>query len=260
MYSRGWLVQGVLVRGQPAVIGGAKKTLKTSLAIDMAVSLGTGTPFLGHFAVPEKARVAVFSGESGEATVQETARRVAEARKVKLDGACAVLWSFDLPQLHRKVNRDGLRLFLKSQGVRVVIIDPLYLCLLGGGQGTSASNLYEIGPLLRSAAAAALKAGATPIFVHHFTKSAAKKTDGLDLDDLAFSGVAEFVRQWMLVGRRTPYQPGSGEHDLFMAVGGSAGHTGGWQLRIKEGVLQDDFGGRKWSVSVKPVSGLAAPK
>jgi replicative DNA helicase len=254
-YSRGWLIKRILVRGQPGVLGGAKKTLKTSLAIDMAVSLGTGTPFLGRFPVPEQVRVAVFSGESGEATVQETARRGAEARKVKLDDDCDVLWSFDLPQLHRKVNRDGLTAFLKAQGVKVVIIDPLYLCLLGGGQGASASNLYETGPLT-----ACLRAGATPLFIHHFTKTAGKKTDGLDLDDLAFSGVAEFVRQWLLVGRRTPYQPGTGEHDLLMMVGGSAGHTGGWQVKVKEGVLREDFSGRKWAVQVQPISGAMTVK
>ena len=36
-------------------------------------------------------------------------------------------------------------------------------------------------------------------------------------------GVGEFVRQWVLVGRRTPYQPGTGAHDLLLTVGGSAG-------------------------------------
>src|SRR5688500_7162912 len=79
-YSREWLVRSVLLTGQPAVIGGPKKCLKTSLAIDMAISLGSGTKFLGRFKVPEAVRVAVISGESGGAVLQETAGRIAQAK------------------------------------------------------------------------------------------------------------------------------------------------------------------------------------
>src|SRR4051812_7484680 len=83
-FPRDWLVQGILMRGQPAVLGGPQKTLKTSLAVDMAVSLGSGRPFLGQFPVPEARRVAVISGESGEAALQDIALRVAKGRKVDL--------------------------------------------------------------------------------------------------------------------------------------------------------------------------------
>jgi hypothetical protein len=81
-YPRDWLVRGILMSGQPGVLGEPRKTLKTSLAVDMAISLGTGKPFLGHFPVPKARRVAVISGESGEAALQDLALRVAKARKV----------------------------------------------------------------------------------------------------------------------------------------------------------------------------------
>ncbi len=41
-----FLVRGVMVQGQPMIIGGRSKTLKTSLAVDLVVSLGTGALFL----------------------------------------------------------------------------------------------------------------------------------------------------------------------------------------------------------------------
>jgi len=252
-YKHGWLVEQIFVQGQPGVVGGPKKSLKTSLVLDLAVSLGTGTPFLGEFAVPKPRRVAVFSGESGHATIQETARRICKAKGVSL-ADCDVLWSFTLPRLHDDQALKTLNQAIRDGGVQVVFIDPLYLCLLDGGAG-SASNLYEVGPILRRATMACLNAGATPVFVHHATKSGGKQAASaikpLELDDLQFSGVSEFVRQWLLVSRAEPYQPGTGRHSLLLAAGGSAGQSGCWHLDIGEGVVGDDFQGRKWRVMVR---------
>jgi len=195
-YSRRWLVRSVLLPDQPAVVGGPQQSLKTSLVLDMAIGLGTGTTFLDHFKVPRRERVAVYSGESGQAVLQETARRIAEAKKVKL-GTADVLWSFDLPRLYRKTDLDRLHDELKAQGVKVAFLDPLYLCLLGGGTGSSASNLFEVGPLLSRAARACLGAGTTPVFIHHTVKTASKDSfkGPLGLDQLAFAGIGEFARQ-----------------------------------------------------------------
>lgn len=251
-YPRSWFVEDILVEGQPAVIGGPKKSLKTTLALDLAISLGTQTPFLGEFNVPKRHRVAVMSGESGEATLQDAARRICQSKGVSLEQDCDVMWAFTLPRFQDSQYRAGLTEMLRENKVKVVIIDPLYLCLLDGAKGASASNLYEIGPLLLRASKACLRAGATPIFVHHATKGGTKRVAGteepMDLDDLAFSGIGEFARQWLLVRRAEPYTPGTGEHDLILSAGGSAGHSGCWRLVISEGRHQ---GAGKWEVAVQ---------
>src|ERR1019366_10209350 len=120
-FAHEWLIEGILVNDQPGVIGGAKKTLKTSIAVDLAISLGTGTPFLGTFKVPAKVRVAMLSGESGRATVKKTALRVCKARDVDL-GKCDVIWSFRLPRLSNGIDRDRLQNVLHENEVKVVII------------------------------------------------------------------------------------------------------------------------------------------
>src|SRR5262249_50268582 len=68
----------------------------------------------------------------------------------------------------------------------------------------------------------------------------------VDLSDLAFAGVAEFARQWFLLARRSPYEPGSGQHRLWLKVGGSAGQSGRWALDVNEGQVGD----RIWNVQV----------
>ena len=88
------------------IIGGRSKTLKTSLAVDLAVSLGSGTPFLGRFDC-HRVAVAFWSGESGAATVRETAKRQAAARGIDLAG-CSVLWCFELPKLCQRDHLDHL--------------------------------------------------------------------------------------------------------------------------------------------------------
>ncbi len=248
-----WLVKQVLAANQPAVVGGPKKSLKTSIVLDLAISLGTGTPFLGKFDVPSPASVLVLSGESGKATLRDTARRICKVRQVDFR-SCGVKWGFDLPKLSNSLDLVELTGGLLENGIQVVIIDPLYLCLAAGSEGLQTSNLFEVGPLLLNVAQACLAAGATPILVHHARKAnqmvKGTRNEPLDLEDLAYAGIAEFARQWLLISRRAKYDPGLGEHQLWLNVGGSAGHSGLYGLNVLEGKMNDQFGGRDWFVNV----------
>ncbi|MDR3633351.1 MAG: AAA family ATPase [Isosphaeraceae bacterium] len=259
-YLLEWLVKGVLVKGQPAIFGGPKKSLKTSLLIDLALALGTPrggirASFLGKFDVPAPIQVGLFSGESGQHTVQETARRVCRARGIELERS-GVRWGFNLPRLRNDIDLRVLRHRIEQYGLQVVILDPLYLSLVGGTSQLDAANLFHMGPVLADVANVCLEAGATPILAHHARKarlSPQERWQPLDLDDLAYAGITEFARQWLLVSRREAYQPGTGSHQLWLQVGGSAGFSGLWGLDVQEGTVDEHFGGRRWQVHVKTV-------
>jgi len=266
-YRREFLIEKILVNRQLCILGGPKKSLKTSLQVEMAVALATATPFVGQFEVPSAKRVAIFAGETAPGDMQDLARRVCRAHGTTLENLDGVEWINEVPRLWDEVDLKALKAFLKQKEIDVVSIDSLYVCLLSGALSVSASNLYVTGPILRRAAKACLAAGATPVFLHHTTKSVnrarsqgprnGKKPSGIseidppDLDDLAFAGPAEAARQWLLLARRQPYLPGSGRHELVMAVGGSAGHSGTWLLDVDEGTAGRRLGSRRWRVKVR---------
>ncbi len=247
---REWIVKGVLARGQPCIAGGPKKSCKTSVLIDLAVSLGSGTDFLGNFPVPRPTGVLVISGESGEATIQETARRVCRSKGIDLADLELVHWGFNLPQLGQPDHMEAVRDTIRDLGAEVLIVDPLYLCLMGSERRIDHANLFDVGPLLKSITDACIDVGATPILAHHFRKGRESPFGPPELEDLSFAGIQEFARQWLLLGRREKYAPGSGEHRLWLSVGGSAGHSGEWALDISEGTIGDEFGGRFWRPTI----------
>lgn len=247
-YELEYLINGVLVRGQPGVIAGPKKTLKTNISIDLALSLAEATKFLGRFEVKLASRVGVMSGESGAATIQETARRVAKAKQLQLRDCSGAVWCFDVPQLGQHDHIEALGNLIADHELDVLILDPTYLMMLG--LGNDASNLFIVGGLLKSLGELAQRTGCTPLLCHHLKKSIAEPYEPAELENIAWAGFQEFVRQWILLNRRVRYDPHrGGHHELWMSVGGSAGHSGLWGVNVEEGV-RDDPGGRRWDVEV----------
>lgn len=250
-YRLEWLIKGVIVADQACVFGGPQKTLKTSIIIDQAISLGSGTPFLGRFDVPEPIPCMVVSGESGKAVIQANAREIAQARGLD-PRRVLVHWGFEPPQLCNPRHIEVVRRAIAEHGFRFVVFDPLYLSLLAGNSGIDPKDMFQMGPLLADVAAACLDAGATPELCHHFVKRREDPWGPPDMADLAYAGIGQFMRQWLLTSRRERYNPEEGVHRLHFTYGGSAGHSGEMHLDIATGTVGEDFQGRKWEVMVVP--------
>jgi replicative DNA helicase len=249
-YRPQWLIEKIFVAHEPGFCGGPNKSLKTSVMVDCAISLGSATPFLRRYRVPRVVRAGMLSGESGKHALQQTALRVCEARGIALASA-DLFWEFVLPQLANLTHLAVLADSLRKQGIEVLLLDPLYLCLLSGNEakGLQAGNLFDIGPLLLNVSKTCLDAGCTPFLIHHTKKNLSDPFQPLELNDMAFSGCAEFARQWILLNRRERYEPGTGEHRLWLNVGGSEGQSQLLAVNVDEGILEDDFSGRTWCVS-----------
>jgi len=228
-----FLIEGVLVAGQPLIIAGPQKSLKTSTMIDAVISLASGSPFLSTFTVNRPCRVMVMSGESGLPTIKETAQRICLAKGLKLGTLDKLFWSDDLPIFGEPIHLTAIEKLLADYRVDVLIIDPLYLAL----PGVEAGNAQIQGQLLRSIGRICEQHGVCMALAHHTKKLQSRDAyQPLDTNDMAYSAGPQFARQWWLVNRRERYAEGSGEHRLWLSVGGSVGQSSIWGVDIAEGI------------------------
>lgn len=247
-----FLIDRVLVRDQLAVIAGPKKGMKTSLLCDASISMATATPFLEYFPVDRRLRVAMCSGETGMGTLQETCRRIALHRGLRLGDVEGLFFYDRVHPLDDLRMIDAIATEIDRLAVEVLIVEPLYLML----NPDKVSNLFSVGQAIDILNRTCMERNCTLVLAHHTRKSSGgngfpgSEYGILELQDLAFAGVQEFVRQWCLVNRRSKFAPGSGFHDLSLNVGGSAGHSGLWGIDIYEGVRTKDGPPRVWEPTV----------
>jgi hypothetical protein len=241
-----YLIPGVLAAGQLGGIFGPFKTLKTSLACDLMISLASGTPFLGRFPVSQPGRVLFLSGESGLPALKSIAQRICAERGLSLDTLDNFVCSPDVPKLGDPFDMMAFTELVEREKPVCVVIDPAWLALGGGRKGRGKSkSLFEMGQLLRPLTELCESTGCAVLVVHH-CKQARKAGDPTTLEDLAGSGFAELSTQWLLVSRRRPFDPvsgqhgpgqhGTGHHELWLTTGSRAGDQGLWELDVDEGV------------------------
>ena len=241
-----YVVPGLLAADCPGVVGGLFKSLKTSFALDLFISIGTGTPCLGFFPVNRLASATYFCGEGGLAFVCDVCKRICRAKGI--DGADAKLnlvpW---IPTLDTSQHLTVLADVLRKTAPEFVFIDPLYVAL--GEASREASNVYVMGQRMQALLRACEPTHTTPILVHHFKKNRDENSPA-SLADLSQAGLAEFAGQWCLLSRQSAYDPERpGSHDLWLTLGSRLGHSARWSVQVEEG-RQDSPGGRYWQTQV----------
>ncbi|MEI8375531.1 MAG: AAA family ATPase [Planctomycetota bacterium] len=228
-----FLIEDVLVSDQPMVIGALSKSMKSSLMLDAAISLSTGTKFLDHYECV-KTPAMIFSGESGKSVLQLTARSVCKARGFTLSEA-GVRWSFQVPTISDREQVQIVRSELKRYDCGVLFIDPAYLAMTGEGMSEHAGNVFHFGRLLKGITEMCQELGVVLTLAHHFAKTTpVDPLDPCSLTRLSQAGFAEWAGQWILLERLVKYAD-DGKHELMMRTGGRAGHSGLHYLKIDEG-------------------------
>jgi len=251
--TRDYFIHDFMVANEPMILGGASKTLKTSIALEMALSLATGTKLLNRFPVKAPQPVLFLSGESGEATLQESLKTMVAAKGIYPKALGNLFLSFKLPKISNEKTVDELIAELRSREIQIVFLDPLYRSLKAGAD---ASNIYSMGEQLEWIAEKIQRAGITIVLLHHFRKQGKTYGEPPELEDLSQSGIAEFGRQFLLLKRCERYQH-DGKHNLWFTWGGSAGHQGESMLEVYTGTRKT---GLTWQTTIRTVQEWEATK
>ncbi|EAQ77965.1 AAA family ATPase [Blastopirellula marina] len=236
-----WLLPGMLQQHEPAVIVGPSKSLKSSLAVDLGGALASGGKFLGQFAADRTFRVGFVGGDAARAALTDLAQRWSAAADVDLAALETLVWSLSVANLSDPASLQRLKDWIGRHQLEVVLIDVADLATTS--RRAQAMQLRE---LVRCC----LELGATPIVCCPTRKELPPRA--LGAADLASAADNAIARQWLLVNRRQAFEPGSGRHQLWLTLGGSAGQSSLWGVDVDEGQACD-----KWKVLLRDVPSIA---
>jgi hypothetical protein len=255
-----FVIDQVLIENQSKVVAGEFKTLKTTILIMLALSLCSGKSFLGRYEVLKRKRVLFCSAESGKRKIRNTIFAVAKQMDVNLaelrdSGFLKLSWW--VPKISSLEVMEYFKNEIDKAKAEVVMIDPLYQAL-DDQQASMILNGQQLAALCNYV----LDAGATPICCDHVKRSSenARNREPLELSDISGAGKAEYFRQWMLVSRRSKFQPEENRkpHELWLSIGGSEGHSSQLALDVVENF--DDTGHMTIDVATKLRSELVQQK
>ncbi len=177
------VIHGVLHQGSKIIVGGASKSFKTWNLVDMAVSVASGTSWLGFDTTPGK--VLYVNLEIQPAFFRHRIEQVAKAKAVDVPEKLE-LWNLRgylndyrclLPKIEERIAELGHAL---------VILDPTYKML-----GTADENkATDVAALLNTIEHLAVTTGSAVAMAGHFAKGNAASKETLD----RISGSGVFAR------------------------------------------------------------------
>jgi hypothetical protein len=120
-----WLVRDVWLSMAVGWVAGAPKLGKTHLSLDLAVSVASATPCLGHFPVEQPGPVVIYLAEDTLPCVRERLAAICAHRR--LDLASLDIYVITAPRLRLDdpTDRERLDATVARLGARLLILDPL---------------------------------------------------------------------------------------------------------------------------------------
>lgn len=175
--SQRWLIDQLWGASSVGVIGGAPKCSKTWLALDMSLSVATGTACLNRYAVPQSGPVLVYLAEDSLSIVRERVEGMSRHRGLDLDTVPIHVITTPVLRLDRNPHRTQLLQTARQFRPRLLLLDPLVRL-----HGIDENHAGEVAELLAYFRSLQRELDLSVVLVHHTRKNAAGGTSaGLGL-------------------------------------------------------------------------------
>lgn len=122
--ERRWLVERLWTRAGVGIIGGAPKSLKSWLGLDLAISVASGTPCLDRFDVAEAGGALVYMAEDAAPVVKQRLAGLCRHRGLNL--AALPIGVITAPSVRLDLQPDQHRLAetVRRHRPRLLLLDP----------------------------------------------------------------------------------------------------------------------------------------
>jgi hypothetical protein len=120
-----WLIEKLWLADGVGVIGGPPRAYKSLLALDMAVSVASGSPCLGAFAVPTSGPVLLYAAEDSSSVLRLRLQSLARNRRIDLEALEVLVITAGWLRLDQHEHQERLQATVARHQPRLLILDPL---------------------------------------------------------------------------------------------------------------------------------------
>jgi hypothetical protein len=165
--QQSWLIERLWTHQAVGIIGGSPKSGKTWLALEMAVSVASGSPCFGTFPVFSPGPVLLYAAEDSAATLRSRVETLARLHKVNFKRLDVHIITVDSLRLDRPDHQDRLESTLHVYKPTLLLLDPLVRV------HTIDENVAgQVAALLGYLRSLQRKTGTAIVVVHHVRKNA----------------------------------------------------------------------------------------
>jgi hypothetical protein len=161
-----WLIDHLWSAAAVGIIGGAPKSLKTWMALEMAVSVASGSPCLATFSVPEPGPVLLYAAEDSAAALRRRLESLAHHHRLDMPHLDIRVITTPALRLDRAADQERLDATLALHRPALLILDPLVRL-----HAVDENAAGEIAALLGYLRRLQRQSGSAIALVHHARKN-----------------------------------------------------------------------------------------
>lgn len=189
-----WLVETLWPVDSVGVIGAHPKCAKTWLGLELAVSVASGHPCLGQFAVRHPGVVLVYLAEDRQHAVRERLEALCKARHIDLDQLNLLVIDVPLLRLDSKTQLAQLDATLGHYKPKLLLLDPLVRL-----HSRDENSSQELTPILGHLRTLQRRHNTAIALVHHARKQVSASNHGQSLrgsgDIFAWADVLHYLHR-----------------------------------------------------------------